>query len=99
MSDKLMKYVSGGELVPLRDRRLAKQAKDVSDEVRMKGFQMDGAIALGGHAMEALMGLDDRRRELSQGDPVTDLLLTEIESVVIRQTKNIQASLYSQWGV
>src|SRR3954469_6112184 len=99
MQNELVRYAQGGEPVPIRDRKVARQARETFDEVRLKALQADGAMALGGHVMEGLLGLDDKRRDMARGDANIDLLMMEVESATIRQVKNIQNSLYGKWGV
>lgn len=94
-----MRYSSGSQLVPRRDRAVAQQAKGTFDEVRLKALQADGAMALGNHLMQGLVALDEYRLSLAQGDPIRSALLMEIEASTIRQCKVIQNSLYNQWGV
>jgi hypothetical protein len=48
--------------------------------VRIKSFQADGALALAGHIMEGILGLDNRRRMLAQDDPITNALLADIQA-------------------
>lgn len=98
MDNGLMLYSSGAP-VPGRDRKVAKQGKDVFDEVRLRGMQIDGAMALAGHIMEEAVELDAKRLSLAAGDPMTAALLADIEATALRQAKAIQSSLYSRWGI
>jgi hypothetical protein len=98
VNNELMKYTKG-EPAPLRDRRVAKQAKKVYDEVRLSALQMNGATALAAHTMETLMELDAHRRRLAGDDPVTNQMLVEIELTAVRQVGRIQSNLFNQWGM
>ena len=82
-----------------RDRRQTQRLQNVYDEVRLRGLQVDGAIALGGHIMEGVEALDARRHSLANGDMQMAMLLADIESNTIRQVKGIQASLFNDWGL
>ena len=93
MSD-LIKYTQGSEVVPLRDRRVARQAKKVYDDVRLAALKAEGLMALSGKLMEELVELDAFRRELTQRDPALDALLLDIELAAARQVKSIQNHLY-----
>jgi len=98
VDNELTRYGKGTEVVPTRDRKVAKRARETVDEVRLAALKADGAMALGAHLMEGLVGLDDQRRSLSGGDPITDALLMEIEASTIRQCKGIQNNLYNGWS-
>lgn len=98
MSDDLMQW-SSGELEPRReDRKLAKRAKDIYDEVREKDFMARGAFALGADIMDQTVQLDTKRQQLSTGDPFLDRLLAEEELSTVRQAQEIQKSLYKGTG-
>jgi hypothetical protein len=99
MSGELMRYVSG-DVRPARvDRELVRQAKAVHDQVRLASFQADGAVALAGHLMEGMVGLDEHRRALAKDDPITNALLADIEQQAILSVKKIQANLYNGWAI
>lgn len=97
MRNELIKYAKG-EAVPSRvDREVARQAREVYNEVRIAGVEVDGAMALADHIMERAVELDGRRRSLAEDDPAINMMLTEIEVTAIRQAKHIQAGLFSGW--
>lgn len=99
MNNELMRFASGEEVSPYRDRTVARRAKRTYDDVRLKALQADGAMALGGHIMEGLVGLDDTRKGLANGDPIVSTLLMEIEAESIRQVRSIQRGLNDAWGL
>jgi hypothetical protein len=99
MNNELMRYSSGDQPVPWRDRRVSKHAKAIYDEVRTHALQVDGALALSGHIMEGIVALDERRQSLAQGDPTIAAMLMDIEANTIRQAKNLQNSLFSGWNL
>lgn len=99
MDNELMRHVTGQELAPHRDRAVARKAKRVYDEVRLRALQADGALALGAHIMEGVVGFDDLRRELSSGDPITNALLMEVEAETVRQVKSTQRKLGDSWDL
>lgn len=99
MSGELQRYASGNARPARMDRTVARQAKGVYDEVRIKSFQADGALALAGHIMEGILGLDNRRRTLAQDDPITNALLADIQAQAMFQVKKIQAQLFDEWNM
>ena len=99
MDNQLMRYSQGTEVVPKQDRAIAAKGKVTVDEVRFKALQADGAMALASHLMDGLIQLDAKAQSLAQGDPIKMAILMEIEAGAIRQCKNIQNSLYDNWGL
>lgn len=97
MSGELMEYMNGDRKVARRDREVAGNAKTIHDQVRLAGFKADGAMALAGHIMEGMVGLDDQRRMLARNDPVTSTILADIEQQALFQVKKIQGRLYDGW--
>ena len=81
----------------LFDYGMRSKVKSVQDEVRLTAIKAEGALALAAHIMEGVIGLDEHRKSISAGDPVTDVLLTEIEVAAVRHVKSIQGSLYNNW--
>lgn len=75
-------------------RRAARQAQY---EVQLAAIEVDGAVALGSHIMGRLQSLDDVRRDVSGADPLLGILLADIEATTVRQVKDIQRNLYTQW--
>ena len=96
---ELLNQAKGNQLVPNRDRRISKEAKAVYDDVRLRGFQVDGAMALSGHIMEAAVALDHKRVGLAAGDPIINGLLADIEATALRQAKSVQQALFNDWGL
>jgi len=99
MSGELMEYMNGNRRVARVDREVVGRAKAVHDEVRLAAFKVDGALALGGHIMEGVVGLDEHRRALAKDDPVTTALLADIEQTAIFAAKKIQSNLYNDFGL
>jgi hypothetical protein len=99
MDNSLVNYVTGSVVPAVRDRAVARKAKDIYDEVRLAGMKADGAMALAGHIMEGFNTLDSRRRALSNGDPMNDIMLSEIQACAMLKIKQIQLNLYSQWDL
>lgn len=88
-----------GEVRPNRiDRPIADAARIVYDDVRISALQIDGAIALAGHAMEGLLELDAHRQILAADDLSTHTLLGEIQQQAVAQVKKIQRNLFNDWG-
>lgn len=99
MSGELMEYMNGSARVARRDREVAAKAKAIHDEVRLVGFKADGAVALAGHIMEGMVGLDEHRRTLAKNDPLTNTILADIEQQALYQVKKIQGRLFDEWGL
>lgn len=97
MDNELMRYATGEVKPRSVDRRVAVQARHIYEETQLAGFKADGVMALAGHMMEGLVMLDARRQSLSQGDPVTDVVLSEIEANTVRQLKQLQNDLGNGW--
>jgi hypothetical protein len=99
MSGELQRYSTGAEVPAKIDRAVSKKAKKIYDEVRLQGFKAEGATALAGHIMEQAVSLNERRQALSQGDPVTEALLTDIQMTAMRELKKVQSSLFNDWNL
>ena len=99
MSSELQRYVSGNVRPARQDRGLVGQAKVVSDDVRLRAFKVEGALALAGHIMEGVVGLDNRRRAMAQNDPITTALLADIQARALLQVQKIQAGLFEDWDL
>jgi hypothetical protein len=98
MQGELMPYVRGEQVVPKQDRRIARQAKDIYDETRLAGFHLSGGVALAGHAMEEIAGLDARRHRLAGGDPALGMALLDIELEAIQGVKTVLRHYNDPWG-
>jgi hypothetical protein len=94
-----MKY-STGEVVPPRvERGVAKEAKRIYDRTRIAGFEVDAQVALAGHAMEKIVELDGRRRELAGDDPALNALLCDVELHTVRNIKKTQSRAQGGWNL
>lgn len=98
VKNELIRYTTGQEVVPMRDRAVAKRAKVVRDDTRIAALKSDASMALAAHIMEGLVGLDNYRQQLAQDDPMIKAMLMEIEAAAIRQAKSIQNGLHNDWG-
>jgi hypothetical protein len=96
---ELINQVKTSQVMPARERRGNKEAKAVYDEVRLRGLQSDGVMALGGHIMEAVVALDQKRLSLAGGDPILNALLSDFEATTLRQAKSVQQSLFNDFGL
>lgn len=98
MQNELVKMAKG-EVRPSRpDKPIAEAARIVYDDVRLSSLQVDGALALAGHAMEGLVDLDAHRQALAAGELSLHTLLGEIQAQAVAQVKKIQRNLFSDWG-
>lgn len=98
-SNELLQYASGNAPVARMDRAVAQRAKEYYDEVRLRSFRADGAMALAGHIMEGITALDARRQALAKDDPMMNGILGQIEAVAITQARTIQENLYNPWNL
>lgn len=101
MADKkLMRLVSGQERPRgASDRALVRDAQPVYNEAQLTALKIKGAVAVGEHAMNELLALDDLRVSLAAGDPVRNQLLAGVEMETVRQVKKLQANLYNEFGL
>lgn len=98
MNNELMLYARNELSVPRADRAVAKQAKRVYDEVRLKTLQAQGSIAMAGTIMEGITDLNQRRQQLSGDDALLNMSLVEIQANTVRHVTRIQSSLFNQWS-
>lgn len=99
MDNHLVGQATGTEPVTYRDRAVARRAKRTYDDVRLRALQADGSMALGAHIMEGLVGLDETRKGLTDGDPIMSVLLMEVEAETIRQVRSVQRRLGQGWNL
>jgi hypothetical protein len=88
-----------GEVKPTNrdERQVAQAARAVYNEVQLARIEVDGAMVLAEHIMNRTLNLDVTRRQLSQDDPLVNLMLAEIEATALRQARAIQNQLYTEW--
>jgi hypothetical protein len=55
----------------------------IYEEVHEAALKVEGSVALGAYAMRSVLKLDAHRQSLSQGDPVTNALLSDLDPVVV----------------
>jgi hypothetical protein len=99
MSSELMKYSTGEVAPPRVERGVARQAKRVYDRTRLGGFEVDAQVALAGHAMEKIIELDTRRRELAGSDPGLNALLGDVELHAVRNIKRTMDRANGGWNL
>lgn len=99
MSDELMRYVTGEAKPRKEDKAAVARARQIYEQTRVAAYKVDATIALGGHIMEGVLGLDARRQQLAQGDPGTNALLMDVEAETIRQVKKVQGSMFDPFGL
>ena len=81
MSSELERWASpSSNIIPSRDER--NHRKDLAKVVRdtqLAGLQVDAEAALTGRIMERAVDLDGYRKQLANGEPILDAVLTRIE--------------------
>lgn len=98
MRSDLMRVVQAAEPRPRgSNRAIVMAARALHDDVRLSALQVDGSLALAGHAMEGLLDLDAHRRLLAADDLSLHTLLGEIQQQAVAQVKRIQRDLFSDW--
>ena len=98
MNNELMPYATG-EVTPHKgDRRIAKRAKAIYDEVREKDMMARGAFALGADIMDQTTKLYHHGKQLSADDPALGRILAEELVDTVNQARRIQNSLYKSDG-
>ncbi|MDQ1734141.1 MAG: hypothetical protein QOH56_392 [Pseudonocardiales bacterium] len=58
-------------------------------KIRQGGLGLDGAAALTGRSMDALYGLDIKRRALAGNDPGLNAAMAELEMAFVQKAKGI----------
>lgn len=83
-------------VIPSREERAYKKAVDIKvRETRFAGLQVDAEAALTGRIMERTIDIDAYRRQLANGDPVLDAVLTRIEVNFVDKASRIQRNFGS----
>lgn len=78
-------------LVPTRDERTHRRAVDkLVKETQFAGLKVDAEAALTGRIMERAVDIDAYRKQLANGDPVLDAVLTRIEVNFVDKAGRIQ---------
>lgn len=86
--------------LPLRPSRpvMGRENRRIYSEVQEARLRVDGSLALAAHAMEGMLRLNAYRESLSHGDPVTNAVLSEVQTAAMQQVKAIQAHLFDIWS-
>jgi len=92
-------YASGRKRARGRDRAVVDIARPIYTEAQLTALKIKGAVAVGEHAMSEIVGLDDLRQDLANGDPTKNKILGDIELETVRQVKKLQAKLYDEFGI
>jgi hypothetical protein len=94
--------VVGGDLLRKVRRRpkyqaVATSGRDQPEVDHLGPVKADAVVALAGHGMEAVAGLDAYRRRLAQADSQLNAILTDIEAAALTQFKKMQVNLFDGW--
>jgi len=99
MSNELERWGSASSnLVPSRDERNHKKAvAQLMRDTRLTGLRVDAEAALTGKIMERAVDIDNYRKQLANGDPVLDAVLTRIEVGFVAKVERIQHNFGSEF--
>lgn len=87
---------SSKSVIPSREERAYKKAVDSKvRETKFAGLQVDAEAALTGRIMERAVDIDSYRKQLANGDPVLDAVLTRIEVNFVDKASRIQRNFGS----
>lgn len=85
-------------LIPSKDERNhRREMAQVVRETRLAGLQVDAESALTGRIMERAVDIDVYRKQLANGDPVLDAVLTRIEIGFVEKAGRIQRNFGSEF--
>lgn len=98
MSD-LQQWADGrSSIVPSRDERQHQKAvSKLVRDTRLTGLRVDAEAALTGKIMERAVDIDNYRKQLANGDPVLDAVLTRIEVGFVAKVERIQHNFGSEF--
>lgn len=83
-------------VIPSRDERAYKRSAERKVyETRLAGLQIDAEAALTGRIMERAVDIDSYRKQLANGDPVLDAVLTRIEVNFVDKASQVQRNFGS----
>lgn len=94
MSHELERWVEHRtSLVPTRsEREHSRAVTKLVRDTQFAGLKVDAEAALAGRIMERAVDLDQYRRSLSNGDPVLDAVLAQIEIGFVEKAQRHQRS-------
>lgn len=85
-------------LIPTREERQHTRAvANLVRETKFQGLKVDAEAALTGRIMERAVDLDNYRRQLANGDPVLDAVLSRIEVGFVDKAQRIQRNFGSEF--
>lgn len=79
------------------EKRHNKSVERLVNQTKLAGLQVDAEAALTGRIMERTVDLDAYRRQLANGDPVLDAVLTRIEVGYVDKAVRIQRQFGSEF--
>lgn len=99
MSQELLRWANPQQSVlPSREERAHRAAvANLVNETKLTGLQIDAESALAARVMERTVDLDAYRRQLANGDPVLDAVLTRIEIGYVDKAVRIQRQFNSEF--
>lgn len=99
MSNELERWANpSSNLVPSREERAhRREMAKVVRETREAGLRVDANAALTGRIMERAVDIDGYRKQLANGDPVLDAVLTRIEIGFVDKAERIQRNFGSEF--
>lgn len=89
--NELERWAKPASIMPTREQRQHQKAVSrLVMETKLNGLKVDAEAALTGRIMERTVDLDQYRRQLANGDPVLDAVLTQIEVGYVDKAIRIQ---------
>lgn len=99
MSSELERWATpGNSILPSKEaKRHNKAVERMVNDTKIAGLKVDAEAALTGRIMERTVDLDHYRRQLADGDPVLDAVLTKIEVGYVDKAVRIQRQFGSEF--
>ncbi|AKU18195.1 hypothetical protein VV02_24005 [Luteipulveratus mongoliensis] len=99
MSNELERWADNRHgLVPSKaERQHARAVANLVNETKFAGLKVDAEAALTGRIMERAVDLDNYRRQLANGDPILDAVLSRIEVGFVDKAQRVQRNFGSEF--
>ena len=85
-------------IIPSKEERQhSKAVAALVNETKLAGLRIDAEAILTGRVMERAVDLDGYRKQLANGDPVLDAVLTRIEIGFVDKAERVQRQFGSEF--